>query len=332
LTPWDAVEREKGLGWLSGYADMLAEKGIEIQQDQDAPRINLGKPRIELTTQETGDWFDIKAVVRVGEFEIPFLKFRGHIMRGQREYKLPDNSIAILPEEWFSDYRHLLEVSEQKNGEETLSIRKYQAPLLNMPSRDNKNATPGDSLHQLDHIPEVAAPANLRATLRNYQLQGYRWLHFLKANDMGGILADDMGLGKTLQTLALLQKEYEEGGQQASLVVVPTSLIHNWFNEAQKFTPDLKVLIHAGINRSKEVARFESYHMVLTTYGIVRQDIKQLKDFPFHYVILDESQTVKNPESKTARAVRKLVSRYRLSITGTPVENTVMDIDRKSVV
>lgn len=326
LTPWEFVDREKGLAWLADHAQELQTAGIGIRQTDDAPRINLGRPEIELTTQETGDWFDIKAVVRIGKFEIPFLKFRSHILRGQREYKLPDDSVAILPEDWFSDYRHLLEVSEQKNGEDTLSIRKYQAPLLNMPSRDKQNATLADNLKQLSEIPEVAAPANLKATLRNYQLEGYRWLHFLKANRMGGILADDMGLGKTLQTLAMLQKECEDGVKQASLVVVPTSLIYNWFNEAKKFTPDLRVLIHTGVNRSKQVERFQHYHLVLTTYGIVRQDVKQLKEYPFHYVILDESQTVKNPDSKTAKAVRKLVSLHRLSITGTPVENTVMDI------
>ncbi len=326
LTPWEYVDREKGLAWLSLHADKLAEAGIQLQQPEDAPQINLGRPQIELTTKESGDWFDIKAVVRIGKFEIPFLKFRSHIMRGQREYQLPDGSIAILPEDWFSDYRHLLEVSDQHNGEDTLSIKKYQAPLLNMPSRDKKVATLADNLRQLADIPSIDPPKNLKATLRNYQLEGYRWLHFLKENQMGGILADDMGLGKTLQTLALLQSELEAGVTQASLVVVPTSLIYNWFNEAKKFTPDLRVLIHTGVNRSKKVDRFQHYHLVLTTYGIVRQDIKTLKEFPFHYVILDESQTVKNPESKTAKAVRKLVSQHRLSITGTPVENTVMDI------
>ena len=326
LTPWEYVAREKGLEWLARHVPTLREQGIEIRQQGAQPQINLGKPQIELTTQEKGDWFDIRAVVKVGQFEIPFMKFRAHIMKGRREYELPDGSIAILPEEWFSDYRHLLEVSEQKNGEETLSIRKYQAPLLNMPSRDKKTAASDDTLRQLSHIPEIEPPRNLQATLRTYQQQGLNWLYFLKENRMGGILADDMGLGKTLQALALLQKEFEGGVRQASLVVLPTSLIHNWYKEAKKFTPDLRVLIHTGVNRAKKVDRFEHYHLVLTTYGIVRQDIKELKHFPFHYVILDESQTIKNPDSKTAKAVRKLVAGHRLSLTGTPVENTVMDI------
>lgn len=143
---------------------------------------------------------------------------------------------------------------------------------------------------------------------------------------MGGILADDMGLGKTIQTLALLQKEKEEGTDSPSLIVLPTSLIQNWCNEARKFTPELKVLIHTGVGRQRRLDHFSKFDLILTTYGIVRQDIDQLKDFPFHYVILDESQMIKNPESKTAKAIRKLVSSYRLSLTGTPVENTVMDI------
>ena len=143
---------------------------------------------------------------------------------------------------------------------------------------------------------------------------------------MAGILADDMGLGKTIQTLSFLLKQKENGNQTPSLVVLPTSLVHNWCNEARKFAPALNVLVHTGVGRRKELEYFTKFDLILTTYGIVRQDIKQLKDFPFHYVILDESQMIKNPESKTAKAIRKLVSSYRLSLTGTPIENTVMDI------
>jgi len=326
LTPWEYVEREQALGWLSQHAETLNEWGVKVIQPDDERKIHLDRPKVELTTIETGDWFDIKAVVKIGAFEIPFMKFRGHVLKGKREYELPDGSIAILPEEWFSDYRHLLEVSKSPNDDEHLRLKRYQAPLLNMPSREVKKTTLADTVRQLSDIPEVEAPANLKATLRNYQQQGFNWLYFLQQNRMGGILADDMGLGKTLQTLALLQKEFEKGITQASLVVVPTSLVHNWFNEAKRFAPDLRVLIHTGINRSKHVERFEHYHIILTTYGIVRQDIDRFKTFPFHYAILDESQTIKNPDSKTAKAVRKLVSSHRLSITGTPVENTVMDI------
>jgi len=327
LTPWEYVGKEEALGWLSTYTPVLEEKGVKIVQNDDAYRINLDKPEIVIETQEEGDWFDIQAIVKIGGFNIPFIKFRKNILRNKREYILPDNTIAILPESWFSDYRHLLEVSE-KSTEESFKIKKYQVPLLNFPAKSNGNGLQAciDILKEIDKVPEVAPPQQLKATLRNYQQKGYEWLCFLGSHGMGGILADDMGLGKTLQTLCLLLREKEKGVDAPSLVILPTSLIYNWKGEAAKFTPDLRVYVHSGVNRSKDPQNFNSHDLILTSYGIARQDMDILKGFPFHYVILDESQMIKNPDSKTAKAIRKLVSRHRLSLTGTPIENTVMDI------
>lgn len=324
LNTWEYVPKELGLGWLSTHTASLQAMGIKVEQEGVAHTINLDRPEIMISTVEEGDWFDIKAIVVIGEFQIPFIKFRKHILRNQREYQLPDGSIAILPDDWFSDYQHLLEVSEEKS-EEVFSIRKYQAPLLNFPSNGNKKALVS-TIDGIDRVAEVAAPVHLNATLRSYQARGLDWLCFMKEHGMGGILADDMGLGKTLQTLSLLQKEKEAGVDSPSLIIMPTSLISNWKNEICRFTDQLQVHIHTGVNRKRDVAFFTDFDVILTTYGIARQDIRFLKTFPFHYVILDESQMIKNPESKTAKAVKKLVSRHRLSLTGTPIENSVMDI------
>src|SRR5690606_4332829 len=137
----------------------------------------------------------------------------------------------------------------------------------------------------------------------------------------GGCLADDMGLGKTVQTLALLQKEKEIKNpktSQTSLIIMPTSLIYNWLNEAEKFAPDLRILNHTGSNRSKCLEDFEQYDVVLSTYGTSRIDIDILNSFHFHYIILDESQNIKNASSKSFKAIRSLKGRHKLILSGTP--------------
>src|SRR5690606_1229062 len=158
-----------------------------------------------------------------------------------------------------------------------------------------------------------------------YQQAGYNWFHFLQKYHFGGCLADDMGLGKTIQTLALLQKSKEEQQTLAihipSLIIMPTSLIYNWINEAKKFTPDLKIYTHTGCGREKSPDFFSNFDLVITTYGISRIDISILKEAYFNYIILDESQNIKNPSSKSFKAVKQLKSKYKLILSGTPVEN-----------
>jgi len=135
-----------------------------------------------------------------------------------------------------------------------------------------------------------------------------------------------MGLGKTVQTLALLAMEKERSEGTTSLLVMPTSLIYNWELEARKFTPKLKILIYTGTQRIKDCSHFGQYDLVLTSYGITRLDIDILKEFYFNYIILDESQAIKNPNSIISKAVVQLKSNHKLILTGTPVENGTMDL------
>ncbi|WP_165840805.1 DEAD/DEAH box helicase [Pseudomonas sp. SDI] len=165
-------------------------------------------------------------------------------------------------------------------------------------------------------------PEGLNATLRSYQLDGLSWMQALRELEVGGILADDMGLGKTLQTLAHLLTEKNAGRlDRPAMVVMPTSLIPNWQDEAARFAPGLKVLALQGIGRRKYFDQLQDYDLLLTTYALLPKDLPQFRNLPLHVLILDEAQYIKSPSSKAAQAARQLNARQRLCLSGTPLEN-----------
>jgi len=176
---------------------------------------------------------------------------------------------------------------------------------------------------------ELPAPKEFQGTLRPYQVRGYSWLSFLRRWGLGACLADDMGLGKTIQTLALIQKDWQSGNHHPVLLVCPTSVISNWQKEAGRFTPDLPVLVHHGIERRKGEAfkkASERYAMVVSSYALLARDIETFKEMDWTGVVLDEAQNIKNPETKQAKAARGIKAGYRIALTGTPVENSVGDL------
>ena len=180
----------------------------------------------------------------------------------------------------------------------------------------------GRKLSQFGGIEKVAPPAGLRATLRDYQLEGLYWMQFLREYEFAGILADDMGLGKTVQTLAHILTEKESGRlTHPALVVAPTSLMTNWLDEATRFAPDLRVLILQGKDRLQHYAEIADHDLVLTTYALLPRDEEFLLQHEFHLIILDESQYIKNMRSKSAQTAGLLRARHRLCLTGTPLEN-----------
>lgn len=190
-----------------------------------------------------------------------------------------------------------------------------------------------DLLDRLDGrsaIESLAPPSGLNGTLRPYQSRGYSWLAFLRRWRLGACLADDMGLGKTVQTLALLLHDKDSaGGTLSVLLVCPTSVIGNWQREAARFAPDLKVLIHHGIGRSRTGTLRKAclaHDLVITSYALLQRDVDALKRVPWTAVVLDEAQNIKNPETKQAKAARALDSGYRVALTGTPVENNIGDL------
>jgi len=180
-------------------------------------------------------------------------------------------------------------------------------------------------LNSFETLQPLDPPPSFNGELRHYQRDGLAWLHFLQRFNFGGCLADDMGLGKTVQALALLE-ERRLAKSGPSLVVVPRSLLFNWRQEATRFTPALRVLVHEGRDRARNPAKFAEYDLVLVTYGTLRRDAPLLAELEFDYVILDEAQAIKNSTTETAKASRLLRAKHRLAMSGTPVENRIADL------
>ncbi|WP_419802249.1 DEAD/DEAH box helicase [Mucilaginibacter sp.] len=316
--------------WLNEHHDLLVENGFEIEQPEGDKKFFYASPKINLEIREGNDWFDIYAIVYFGSYQIPFIELKQHILNRRREFVLPSGEIAVIPEKWFSQYGNLLYFS---NHTDKLQLKKHHIGLINeLATSDFAEVTMNRKLQQLNNfesLEEVPLPQHFNGELRSYQKAGYDWFHFLKKYHFGGCLADDMGLGKTVQTLALLQKTKEEhqlSGKVTSLIIMPTSLVHNWVNEAKNFAPGIEILIHTGSFRQRDISVFSNYDLVITTYGITRIDVSLLKDFFFEYIILDESQNIKNASSKSFQAVTELKSRFKLILSGTPVENSVNDL------
>jgi SNF2 family DNA or RNA helicase len=334
------------VNFINNYREAFTEAGIGVRQRLQK-NFYLGKISLEMESREREDWFDIQARIRFNDHVVPFVALRKHILEGIREYELPTGEVVVLPEEWFTRHRSMFEFGKQE-GDHIL-VHKQHFSMVEGPVRDFHPDTLSRlrKLGEVELLPVVPLPEGLNATLRSYQVEGYSWLCFLQQNGFGGCLADDMGLGKTLQAMAVLVRSKETGalrqvepslesgqlslfGEQAgsntSLVVVPASLIHNWKNECSRFAPGLRVHLYVGNQRDRELTDFPAFDVILSTYHTVRQDIEKLATFHFHYIILDESQMIKNPSSKLYQSMIELVSDHKLVLTGTPIENSLTDL------
>ena len=326
-----ALPKNEAFSWLQKHALALQEKDFEIiQATTDSKQYFLGHSSLEVNIEENLDWFDIRAIVHFGEFEIPFLKLRKLILNRKKEFVLPNGQIAVIPEEWFTSYSELFSFIEKNELDDEFTLRKHHLALIQDLSSEGLAHTimhrKLENLLDFQDIEAISLPKGFKGTLRPYQKAGFDWMFFLNKYKFGGCLADDMGLGKTVTTLAFLQALKEQGTEHPSLLVMPTSLIYNWQKEAEKFTPKLKIYIHTGSSRVKNTSFFDAYDLILTSYGILRLDIDFVKLFRFNYVILDESQAIKNPASNIAKAVAELNTSNRLILTGTPLENSTMDL------
>ncbi|KDR95882.1 Superfamily II DNA or RNA helicase, SNF2 family [Peptoclostridium litorale DSM 5388] len=256
-------------------------------------------------------------------------------------YKLKNGSFLPLETnalQQLSQIAKYTQLTKDQMESGVMNIPSYRAffmdeQLKNMDIRNyNKSKSLNDMIFKIKN-PEcesIDPPASLASILRDYQKTGFEWLKTLSGCGFGGILADDMGLGKTLQVLSLLlsEKESSPGTKRPSLIVAPTSLLYNWISEAENFTPNLNVRIIDGNKAQREIQldNLEGIDLLITSYSMVRNDIESYTDMDFKYCILDEAQHIKNPASKTARAVKLIKSKNRFALTGTPIENSLLEL------
>ncbi len=324
---------EEALEWLFDGLPVLAEQGFEILGEEKLVRFNVNRASASfgVNISSESDWFDLEVTLSFDGIDVSLEELKRALQAQKKFVKLRNGSIARLPQKLIDKLNYMLNFGRVQG--DTLRFANHHLTFIDRllaeadtKQMDHLSEEKLKSLDKFDQIKNYPLPENFHGELRDYQKAGYDWLNFLKEFSFGGILADDMGLGKTVQALALLRNEINEKPRQPNLIVAPTSVIFNWVREIERFTPDIKYLVHYGTRRSRDIRKLRRYPLILTTYGHVRRDITMLKEIPFNYAILDESQNIKNPLSETSKAVRLLNARNRLALTGTPVENNTMDL------
>lgn len=326
---------------------VLRRRGWKVSMDDDFTWNVTEIAGIKGTaSQDREGWFNLELEASVGRRQVRMQPLLAGLFQKDRRWfsgnlnQIPDEETIELR----SDRNERLHISAgllkplvgnlidlfAKGMSTPLRIAPYEAGRLTALNDTGRWQFHGESgvfqlaerLRSSEGILPVEPPKGLQAQLRDYQQQGLNWMQFLRAHDLSGVLADDMGLGKTIQTLAHLQLEKEAGRlDRPALIVVPTTLVYNWTQEASRFTPELKVLALTGPDRKAFYDDIQHYDVVLTTYSLLWRDQPQLLGHSYHLLILDEAQYVKNSASRAASVIRSLKSRHRLCLTGTPLEN-----------
>ncbi|MEP6514384.1 MAG: DEAD/DEAH box helicase, partial [Parafilimonas sp.] len=319
--------------WFFLFTDAVKEMNVPVYGFDALKnfRFNTARPSTKIYISSNTDWFDAKIDIHFGDQKVTVADVKKALVNKQQYVQLQDGTLGILPEEWIRKYSLLFRVGEGKVS--NIKLSKYHFSVIEelYDQRDEeelfvKLEEKYDKLRYHHSIEEVEAPEHLKRVLRPYQTSGFQWLNYLSEVHWGGILADDMGLGKTIQALSFLHHMRRENGKLKALVVCPTTLMYNWENEIKKFTPSLTYNIHHGGARTHETLIDEKIDIIITTYGTLRSDIKQFIAIQFDYVILDESQAIKNPASKVAKAATLLRSKNKLCLSGTPLQNNTFDI------
>ncbi len=326
-TPDEPLKNDVAYDFLLDALPKL--RGFTLMMD---PTLRIPGGTIDASVGFTSgvDWFDVDVAFDLDGRHVPATSVLATWRAGRRYIRFDDGSLARLPSTWLARHgaatEEIREMRAARGGRLGAYAASLAAGLLEEadPEEDGQTAPWREAarrLNDFERIPERDLPVGVCATLRDYQHRGYRWLAAMRDLGLSGVLADDMGLGKTLQTLVLLADTHQDTSGPPSLVVAPTSVIHNWLAEAARFTPKLRVALFYGPSRG-EVP--EDVDVIVTSYALLRLDAALER--PWRYAVLDEAQFIKNPTSQVARAARNLDARHRLALTGTPMENHLVEL------
>jgi superfamily II DNA or RNA helicase len=320
--------------WLAETIHNLQEHQVEILGLDNLQGLPLLPHTMEWVMEIKGDndWFDVNLEVSFGKQAVDLELLRESVRKEREMVELPDGSVGLFPKVIQQKLSSILNMGEIKKNRVRLSSKHFTsiqsfANKISDKELHEQIRLQRKKLQQLDKIQPLPKPEKVQAVLRPYQETGFSWMGFLREFGWGGVLADDMGLGKTLQVLTLLEYHYiQSPDSPASLIVVPNSLLFNWQAEFKKFVPHQKVKVHHGTNRLLAEISASKGELLLTTYGTLMADIDVFREYHFSYLILDESQAIKNPQSKRFECVQAIQSDYRLALTGTPIENRISDL------
>lgn len=335
---WHIAVDYHHLDWMRLVLPRLRKSGFKIIGEEKLKRfrVHRGEPRLHMTVRSGNDWFDLNYSLRLGRKTVHAPDLLKQLEQGDSYLRQTDGSYIFLPDGLAEKIKTLSRLLDFKDGSGFLRLPFAGITLLN-----SLKATIGDvrldsfarqsfqRFESFQSIEPQPVPRQFLGTLREYQRHGLDWLYFLHSFRFGGILADDMGLGKTVQVISLLLRLQEAGSlARPVLVVAPVTLLFNWREEIRKFAPQLKVITYQGgrSERRQLFTQFAGQDLILCSYGVVLQDQKRLSTLKFGLVILDESQKIKNPLTKTYKSVCRLQSAHRLALTGTPLENSLTDL------
>jgi superfamily II DNA or RNA helicase len=334
---------ETYLNWLQQQQQTLQDLGFSLRPIYlEQKPIALTNKELRIETRQFNDWFDVHGVVIIGAYSFPFASMMPYIQAENPFFPLPDGTFFLLPSEWMEKYATLAKFGT--TTKEYVRLAKSQTAVLE--EIELLENMPTDAWQETVYTPSPW----LKAELRPYQTEGVKWLLHHHQNDFGACLADDMGLGKTLQTIAallaapknstpslattaasslplsLFQESEVQYGSLRVLIVVPASLVYNWEAEWKKFAPNLHVYKHIGAKRQHDIRILQRFDVVLTTYQTVQKDLELLQKIEWEHLVLDESHYIKNKESLTFKSILQLQAKHKLSLSGTPIENSLTDL------